>query len=153
MGSEDNSLEYATLDELSRLFAEKLFDRFPEWKSYGRVVADKTGDVLEVHVPQPEGDSALHISTWDGEITIGFDMWHTHIGPYLGLDVSESIADAISTLESFVAEETVVKVEYKDGAWARSRLDDRKAPSELRRGLTTKFLSWRHTFDRVVEIP
>jgi hypothetical protein len=142
-------------DELSLSFSMALFSAFPEWKQFEKVVKDdETGaDCMEVNVPQEGTDRVLHLSTARSEITIGFDHWHTHIGPFLGIDIDQSIAQALYIIDNFVAEQTIVRIAYRDGAWIGSSLGHVCAQGEPEPLSTTKFYSWKGTYDDVTEIP
>jgi hypothetical protein len=142
-------------DELSRSFSIALFSDFPEWKQFEKVVKDdETGaDCMEVNVPQEGTDRVLHLSTVRSEITIKFDHWHTHIGPFLGIDIDQSIAQALYIIDHFVAEQTIVKIAYRDGAWIGSSLGHWCAQSEPEPRSTIKVYSWKRTYDDAIEVP
>lgn len=75
-------MNYDDLDELLRRFAEKLLSTFPAWEAFARVIRDASGIAnLQVEVAQPGTDRVLYLGTVGREITIGFDEWHTHVGP------------------------------------------------------------------------
>jgi len=93
------------------------------------------------------------LSTADDEITIGFEHWHTHVGRFLGIDTTESVATAMTIIENFVAERTVVKISYRDGVWLKSSLDYVVAPSEPEPHSTTEVLSWGGTYDETIQTP
>jgi hypothetical protein len=146
---------YEGMNELAQSFARALFSAFPKWERFAKIVNDdKTGaHWIEVEVVQDGTNRVLHLSTADDEITIGFEQWHTHVGPFLGTDTSESVTTAISIIENFVAERTVVKVIHQDGVWIRSSLDYVVAPSEMEPNSTTRIFSWRRSFDESIETP
>jgi hypothetical protein len=148
-------LIYDGMDELSQDFARALISAFPNWERLAKAVNDdKTGaNYIEVDLPQEGTDRLLHLSTADDEITIAFEHWHTHIGPFLGIDTAESVATAITIIESFVTEQAVVKVSHRDGVWIESSLEYRVAPSEPKPHSTTQVFSWRRTYDETIETP
>ena|SRR5579862_6717552 len=119
------------MGDLSKAFILVLFSRFPEWEPHAIALRDEeTGaDYLQVKVPQEGTDRFLYLSTADDEITVGYDHWHTHIGTFLGLSVDESVAQAMTMIESFLNEETVVTVCRRDGVWIGSGLEHLAAPS------------------------
>jgi hypothetical protein len=139
--------------ELSQAFARALFSVFPKWEGFAKIVKDeKTGaNWIEVDIGQDGTDRVLHLSTADDEITIGFEVWHTHVGPFMGINTAESVATAINIIVDFVAEKTVVKVAHRDGAWVRSSLEYIAAPSEIEPNSTTKIFSWRGSYDDIIE--
>jgi hypothetical protein len=146
---------YDGTDELSREFARSLFSMFPAWEGLARIVNDEKmgGNFIELDVKQAGTDRLLHLSTADAEMTIGFEHWHTHVGPFLGIDTVESVATAMNIVEDFVAERTVVKIVHRDGVWIRSSLEYLVAPGEPEPRSTTKVFSWRRTYDAIIEIP
>jgi hypothetical protein len=107
------------MDELSQGFGRALFLAFPNWERLAKDVKDEktSAHYIEVDVPQEGTDRRLHLSTVDKEITIAFDHWHTHVGPFLGISTTESVATAMTIIESFVTEQAVVKVSRRDGVW------------------------------------
>ncbi len=113
------------LDEISREFAQTLFTRFPQWKQFAKIIAEGTGDG---------------------------HRWHTHVGPFMGIDIEESVARAMEDIEDFLAERTIVKITFRDGAWCMSSLEYLAAQSKLKPNSTTEFYSWRRTYDEVVDI-
>jgi hypothetical protein len=146
-------LAYDRMDELSQGFGRALFLAFPNWERLAEDVKDeKTGaHYIEVDVPQEGTDRRLHLSTVDKEITIAFDHWHTHVGPFLGISTAESVATAITIIESFVTEQAVVKVSRRDGVWIESSLEYLAAPSEPKSHSTTQVFSWLRTHDQTIE--
>jgi hypothetical protein len=148
-------LAYDKMDQLSQEFARALFLEFPNWERLAEDVEDeKTGaHCIEVNVPQEGANRQLHLSTTGNEITIAFDHWHTHIGPFLGLSTAESVDEAIVIIVDFVNEHTVVKVSRRDGVWIESGLEYLVAPCKPTPHSTTEVFSWRGTYDQTVETP
>jgi|SRR5579872_3461956 len=148
-------LIYNGMDELSQVFARALFSTFPNWERFLKTVNDdKTGaHYIEVVVPQEGTDRLLHLSTVDHEITIAFEQWHTHLGTFLGIDTAESVATAITIVESFVTEQAVVRISHRDGVWIESSLEYHAAPSEPKPNYKTQVFSWRRTYDETIETP
>jgi hypothetical protein len=146
-------LDRSVLNDLSRSFADSLFREFAEWEQFAKLLPDSgdgEGVALEVTVEQPGTDRALRIRTDEGEITIGFDMWHTHVGTFLGISDSEAIELALADIRSIIAEESVIAVVHRDGKWAGSSLEDVCDAITATPGATTNVYSWRGTHDRVI---
>jgi len=81
------------LNPFARATAEKLFVEFPEWKYF--VCLDSAAEVepgaLVVKIPNDYGDF-LWIDTFDGEITVSFDLWHEHFSAsYCFREVIDSV--------------------------------------------------------------
>jgi hypothetical protein len=104
---------------------------------------------MEVTVEQPGTDRALWIRTDAGEITVGFDMWHTHVGAFMGISDAEAIELALADIRSIVAEESLIVVVHRHGKWAGSRLKNALNTITATPGATTNVYSWRGTHDRV----
>ena len=147
-------MNYEGLDELSHRFARKLFSAFPAWTRFARTINGANGITgIQIEVVQDGSNRILQLSTTADEITIRFEGWHTHVGPFLGIDIEESVETAIRIIESLVSEETVVMVAYRDGKWIGSSLSYRVAPSKPTPNSTTKIFSWRGTYDDAVQNP
>ncbi|QOY86038.1 hypothetical protein [Paludibaculum fermentans] len=138
--------------ELTALFRKALFDEYPEWLTYLKDPPQgAANETLEVEIPQAGTGRALLLMTGGEEITLGFDAWHTHLGPFLGLSIEESVEDAMMMIRAFVNEETVVAISYLDGVWQESSFHYRVAPGERNPLWITKVFSWRQTYDAAVE--
>jgi hypothetical protein len=148
-------LAYDKMDQLSQGFGRALFLAFPNWERLAKDVEDEQtgGHYIEVDVPQEGSDRQLHLSTADDEITIAFDHWHTHVGPFLGISAAESVHTSMAIIQSFVTEQTVVKISRRDGVWIESSLGYLVAPSPLKPNSTTQVFSWRCTYDQTIETP
>jgi len=139
-------------DELTRRFTEALFDEFPDWRRFANPVTENSGNIaIEIKVPQDSTKRFLYLATTDGEITIGFDQWHTHVGPFLGISLEESVATALNMIEDFLREETVVLILERNGVRIESGLHYRAAPSSRVPDATTKVFSWKRTYDETIE--
>lgn len=143
------------MDALSVAFADALFTQFPVWEALAKTAIGEAGgrDYIEVNLPQEGTDRKLYLSTADDEITIGFDHWHTHVGPFLGIDIEESVAQAMAIIRDFIDELSVVSISYRDGVWLESGLGYRAAPGALKPQTTTNVFSWRRTFDTTITTP
>lgn len=143
------------LDPLSIAFSEALFAEFPAWEALAEIVeGDDTAEChMELTVRQSGTERALLLSTADHEITIGFDHWHTHLGPFLGLDTAGSAAQAMTIIRDFINELTVATVSFRDGAWIESGLSYRAAPKAFKPDTTTNVFSWHGTYDQTVVTP
>jgi hypothetical protein len=146
-------LAYDRMDELSREFGRELFLAFPDWERLAKDSKDeKTGAYhLDVDIPQEGSDRQLRLSTADDEITISFDRWHTHVGPFLQISSAEAVATAIYMIEAFVAEETIVTVSWREGLWIGSGCPYVAAPGKLEPHTTTQVFSWHGTYDQTIE--
>jgi hypothetical protein len=146
--------------ELTKLFTEALFAKFPSWQTLAKPVSEPSGKVaIKIEVPQENSEYILYLSTTDGEITVGFadiapgDEWHTHVGPFLGITEEESVLQAVNIIEDFVNEEAVVIVVKRDGVWAESTLQYRCAPIPPAEHAVSKVFSWKHSYDKTIDSP
>jgi hypothetical protein len=129
-------LDWNSLNELSRKFADRVFRELGEWEQYAEVLPDEGGtqsSELEITVPQPCSERVLHISTREGEISD-----------------AEAIEDALATIHRIIAEQNVVKVVYRDGKWAASSLEEVSNAVAPEAGATTTLYSWCGTYDRTL---
>lgn len=145
-------LTYGKMDELSQGFGRALFRAFPNWEPLAKEAEDEKtgGQYIEIEVPQEGSDRRLLLRTADNEITIAFDHWDTHVGPFLGIGTAESVDTAMMIIESFVTEQTVVKISRRGGVWIESSLEYLAAPSPPKPNSTTQVLSWRCTYDQTI---
>jgi hypothetical protein len=145
-------LDRASLDELSRSFAYRLFSDFGEWEGRAELLMDDQRQPIGafcLSIPQPHGERTLEIRTDEGEITLSFGFWHAHYGSYLGISDEEAISEALSATHGILEERCVVVVSYKNGAWAGSSLEDVRDPlPPSRPGETAETYSWHGTHDR-----
>lgn len=148
-------LAYDKMDQLSQGFGRALSLAFPNWERLAKDVEDEKtgGHYIELEVPREGSDRRLHLSTADNEITIAFDHWHTHVGPFLGISTAEAVDTSMAIIESFVTEQTVVKICRRDGVCIESSLEYLAAPSPRKANSTTQVFSWRCTYDQMIESP
>ena len=140
-------------DELSQTFAQALISAFPEWQNLASVVpgSQERDRFIEVVVPQEGTDRFLRLSTEDEEISIAFDDWHEHIGPFLGFTTAQSVEAALKLIEDFTDERIVVKVFRRNGVWDGSTIEAPDEPIRVPPHCTMQVVSWRGTFDRTIE--
>ena len=143
------------LDEMSGAFVAELFEQFPNWKPFMRIVETPGYEwaTVEFAVPQEHTGRFLTLATDDEQITIGFDLWHTHIGPFLCGDIEGSVRTVMAMITDFIDEARVVEVVHRDGKWLHSGLCYRAAPSKVEPNATTTTYSWLGTYDNTVTMP
>jgi hypothetical protein len=134
-------------------FSEVLFGRFPEWRKLATV--DPPGALLPgalgVEVPSPRDNAKLlYIDTDVDEVTISFDMWHSHYGQWSGVAEAESFQEAIQFIADLIEEEVAVLVKTRGGEWVASQLlYQNDAVPPLKPGEEMRVVSWRGGRDRV----
>lgn len=141
-------LDRSALNKLSTALASSLFAVYPQWES---LAGYRPGGAFDMLVPQPGADRYLWIATQDDEITVGYDYWHRHLGPFLGLSDMDAIGQAMKDIRAIVEEDMVIMTSFRDGRWAQSMHVRATTPIVTEPGGTTYVYSWRGTYDRVVE--
>jgi hypothetical protein len=100
------------LDDFSRVVAEQLFERFPQWRELASIQeGDDGATYLRVSVPAPEAASAsqgLSIVTPDHEVIVGFDYSHVHCLEHTGDGEHFGAAYALHFISQLVSEEVAV---------------------------------------------
>jgi hypothetical protein len=137
------AVETSELNAFSRKVAERLFERFPEWRPFAR--AEESGDergILYVEVPPPSGanlENPLHILTANEEVEVGFDFYHNHFE--LLLDIGEMVQQALEFILD-ILEERVVAVSWWSGASLRGASSEKS-------GLQPEASEHVHPYDRI----
>ncbi len=110
------------LNAHSRLFADLLFQQFPQWLQYARFdpYEDFEKEALLVEIPCPADGSShgLYITTSEWEVSVGFgDSFHTRFGTS-GDSVEKSFYDeALVFIADFVTEKIVLATASENGEW------------------------------------
>jgi hypothetical protein len=145
-------LDRASLDELSRNFADRLFSDFGDWDERAELLMDAQGlptGAFRLSVSQPHGERSLDVRTDEGEITVSFGIWHAHYGSYLGISDQKAVTEAVEDIQGILQDRLVVMVSHKDGAWSGSSLQEAsEPPAPPRPGETAVAYSWLGTHDR-----
>ena len=142
------------MNAFARLFADRLFQAFPEWRGLSRV--DSEGYLI-VEVPPPSGSQvagALCVSTADDEVTVFVDAYHDHFSWPIDEGVASSYEDPITFIREILAETLVVVSWWNDGEWRGSTAQpasETVKPWDGREATThARVRSWNGTFDREV---
>jgi hypothetical protein len=134
------------LNEYASEVCRHLLAAFPEWEPLFGEDPDDDG-VLLVRVPSPADPAlTLNVFTDDDELTIAFDMWHSHIG-WPCETASEDVAAGLAIINDLMAERMVVAVKLADGKWAESAA---LAPDEMAAnpGEWSYVRSWQGSYNR-----
>jgi len=110
------------LNAHSRLFANMMFRKWPEWFQHARFdpYEDFEKEALLVEVPRPVDGSShgLYITTSEWEISIGFgDSFHTRFGSSGDPEEGNFLEEAMDFLIGFVEENIVIATASEDGEW------------------------------------
>ncbi len=150
-------IDLERLNAHSRLFADLLFRRWPQWLQYARFdpYEDFEKEALLVEIPCP-ADGASHglfITTSEWEISIGFgDSFHTRFGTSGEHGEKSFNEEAMKFLMDFVDERIVIATASENGEWLGGwKLDLRKSEIEsieVAPGEKVSVRSWLGTYDR-----
>ncbi|PID80761.1 hypothetical protein CSB20_05780 [bacterium DOLZORAL124_64_63] len=150
-------LDLDRLNAHSRLFADMLFKRWPEWLQHARFdpYEDFEKEALLVEVPRPVDGSShgLFITTSEWEVSIGFgENFHSRFGSSGDPDEGNFMDEALHFLNDFVNEDVVIATASENGEWLggwkidrhRENLDD----VAVEPGVHLRIRSWLGTYDR-----
>jgi hypothetical protein len=145
------------LNEYSRRFAAVLFAAHPEWRELASVDTaegvDEGSLVVEVAPPTPRDiKGPLHVSTDGEEITVGFDIYHSHFNRYADVEEAVAFAEALAFIADLLAERVAVISWWDGDEWRGSSSiatgTDAGTPSWASNAKTARIRSWRGTYDR-----
>jgi len=134
-----------TCREYSEKFATYIFERHPEWKELGRF---EDSGVLVIEVPSPNHSAltGLLIDTDNEEVTVGFDMFHTHF--FMEEEDEKNFEQALDFIDGLLREEYVVLVYMQADKWTGSRCSSLEGPWPLpEKGQRRYIRSWLGTYD------
>jgi hypothetical protein len=107
------------LNPFARAIAQKLFAEFPEWKYF--VCLDSPAEVepgaLVVKIPNDNGDF-LWIDTYEGEITVSFDLWHEHFRE------SYSFREIIDSVRGILEDKFILHVTMFGEQWCGTSCEE-----------------------------
>jgi len=150
-------LDLDKLNAHSRLFADMLFKRWPEWLRHARFdpYEDFEKEALLVEVPRPVDGSShgLFITTSEWEVSVGFgDSFHSRFGSSGDPDEGNFMEDALRFLTDFVNEDVVIATASEEGEWLGGWKIDRRRQDlddvDVEPGVRLRIRSWLGNFDR-----
>jgi hypothetical protein len=104
--------------------AEELFAEFPEWRALARTETATDGEeylVIEVAPPQQaKVEHGLVIDTSNGEVTVGFDSYHSHFDDWVGDGEHFGTTAAIEFIKQIISERTAVVSWWQGTQWRGS---------------------------------
>jgi len=156
------------LDDYSQRFADVLFQAFPEWKEFLSIQSENDFDeegYLLVKVPAPVQSlipsnllpdyKDFLIVDSNGEITVGFDYYHTHFDMFSGTNEAEEFKQAVEFIQSIVEEKICPVVILNGNEWCGSTSVDAGEKPDLSNWQNLSpscqdvyVRSWRGTFNR-----
>lgn len=150
-------LDVSRLNDHSRVFAQRLFEAFPEWLRYARFdpYEEFEKEALLVEVPRPGGDgrNGLFITTSEWEVSVGFgENFHTRFGVSGQNEAEDFHGRAIAFIRDFVDERLVLVTAFESdqwlGAWTERTTADGVPDQEREDGVVLRIRSWKGTWDR-----
>ena len=146
-------IESATLNDFSRGFFEELKERFPDVASKAVIDDEPTaapGSLLVRFAPDESRPKCFFLLMTDrGEITVGFDMYHSHFSWPSQLD--EWQLDPLAFIDALVNDRILIEVTRDGGKWMGSRVVEAEhqpdAPS-TEGEQTISIRSWSGRLDR-----
>lgn len=149
------------LNDFSRRFASVLFAAHPEWTEFASIDINEGIDegslLVEVHPARPRDiKQPLHISTESEEITVGFDIYHTHFNRYAGDNEAATFAESLAFIADVLRERIAVITWWNGDEWRGSSTLATGAeigpPTYARNAKTARVRSWVGTHDRDIEL-
>ena len=137
------------LDEFARSFADALFTAAPDLRDHAR--AEKGVLLIDLKPGLVRPDCKFWISTDDGEITVGFGMFHIHFDWPVRDDVWPS--DPIKFILSVMSDETLIEDWTLDGKWSGSHILEATGEPDLggmKPGHVVYIRSWSGVRDRTI---
>ncbi len=121
------------LDDYSQRFADVLFAAFPNWKEFLSVQSlndsvEESSLLVKVPAPAkglltndliPDSKDFLTIDSC-GEITIGFDYYHTHFDMFSDTNETEEFNQAVEFVHTIIEEKLCVVVVLNGHQWCGS---------------------------------
>lgn len=130
--------------DITQAFTAELFAAFPEWRQFSRTERAADGaEYLVVEVEPPataDVEDGLTIDTADGEITVGFDVYHCHFDAWVGDGEHVGAAAALAFIRQIVTEQIGIASWWQGQEW--------KGSNHVAAGMQPE-RSWPGTFDRV----
>jgi hypothetical protein len=132
------------MDAHSLNAASELFALFPEWRALARTEKGEDGtEFLLVDVTPPleaNVEYGLTIDTAGGEVTVGFDYYHSHFDAWVGDGEHFGTKAALEFIRQIVSEEVAVASWWKGEEWRGS--------TQVPAGEKPK-MTWMADFDRI----
>jgi hypothetical protein len=152
-------IDLEQLNDHSRLFADMLFRRWPQWLQYARFdpYEDFEKEALLVEIPRPVDGSShgLFITTSEWEVSVGFgESFHTRFGSSGDPGENNFLEEALVFIKDFVEENIVIATASENDEWLGGWKIDLRSTGldsvEVDPGVQVHIRSWKGSFDRVL---
>lgn len=148
------------MDDFSSRIAPQILTAFPQWRTLakeGRADDGSSYFVLRVDPPpESKAQHPLHIDTSNGEVTVGFDSYHSHYDQWTSDDGKTFGYDAaFDFVKKLLSEEVGVVSWWKDDTWlgsAQFKAGETPSPVFARAYTRACMRSWRGTYSRDVVV-
>jgi len=111
------------MNEFSRSVAKEIFESFPDWKAYAREETHDGSTYLVVDVPAPPSakvEHGLRIDTYDDEVSVSFDFYHSHFDSWQVQEPSSEDEAALPFVQAILAERVGVASWWHGKDWRGS---------------------------------
>lgn len=143
------------MDDFSGATAEQIFAAFPEWRTLARIEqADDGTSFLVIMVspsPAAQVEHGLFISTANGEVTVGFDHYHSHFDEWVGDGDHFGVQAALEFVKQILDERIAVVSWWFNEEWRGSAQQEVSSPPDVPDWSTTfnriRVRSWNGTFN------
>jgi hypothetical protein len=139
------------LEPFSKRYAQAIFAVYPEWKLFATEELRGEEDVLRIEVPSPLGQQncTLTLGTWNGEITVYFNEFHSHFSSFSEGDEWDQ---ALPFINALLDEQIAIASYWRDGKHLGSSCFKIDTPdpgaSSFRRANQVRVRSWRGTYNK-----
>jgi len=150
-------VDTTNLDDMSKIHAEMFLKAYPEWEEYfsakphGEDSLLEGEDFLLIRVPSPATATGRELVIEGSvEISIYFDLFHTHIMGIVGDSDEDYFNRAKQLIDSIINEEIIFGVILSDGKWAGTTIYKREESADIRIVSDPKRPNWGEDFPREV---
>ncbi len=143
------------MNEFSLATAEEILAAFPEWRTLTRTEEADDGDTflaLEVVPPlEANVEHGLVIDTSNGEVTVGFDHYHSHFEQWVGDGEHFGTQAALQFVKQILEERVAVVSWWHNEEWRGSSQFEVGSPPQEPTWSTdynrVRVRSWKGTFN------
>lgn len=139
-------MDTTELDGFSKTIYDLLVAAYPQWIDY--IDNDESAPTAFVlTIPSPQGGAlALELFTYNEEITLAYDCFHTHLG-WSDVPDEEAFAKAQEMIEDIINDLVLIVSYHKDGRVFQSKvieIDELEHYRESEHDLTV--VGWHKTY-------
>ena len=94
----------------------------PEWMELMTIEKENDVEYVMISIKGTEPDNEIFISTYDTELTIGFDTWHSHYGSFSDEDDNEELQHVLDIVDDLQNQKAVVVSKFENSLFKLSKL-------------------------------